>query len=331
MHDAALGPVLAEQLYQASVLQGFPDNQLGKLCHTDTLQGSLQHHVQVRADEPGRVAYFGIVAGLRLQQPAVFVVRRGHVQTGQCRQRIERRRCRQPGGQIRACHQTLGAVPELLDHQPVVFQRRKAHTQRNVDVLGQRIDASVGTFDLDLNLGVLGRETGDGLVEAHRCQSRRTADHHPALRFGFGTQDGLFGSFGLDQHGHAMSVIVTPAFGHRESAGRAVNQAHTQALLEPGNTAAELGLGDPQLATCRREAKALDHLDEIKQIVEIKHPATSFSEPGVCSAVTLASRPGLRNAPGYSAVRNASTGTVNASPASTLDRWAACSSMSCEP
>ncbi|EGH25671.1 hypothetical protein PSYMO_31342, partial [Pseudomonas amygdali pv. mori str. 301020] len=74
-----------------------------------------------------------------------------------------------------------------------------------------------------------------------------------------------------------------------------MNQSYTQALFQPRNTTAELGLGNPQFAACWRKAEAFDHLNEIKQIIEIKHPATSLSEPRVCSAMASLSIPGFRS------------------------------------
>ncbi len=192
------------------------------------------------------------------------------------------------------CNQPLRAVAQRFDHQTVVFQRRKTYPQRDVDVLAQRIDTPVGAFDVHLHFGVRRHETGNGLIDAHGRHRWRATDDHLALGFGFGTLNGFFGRVGLHQHRHAMAVIITTAFSHGKLAGRTVNQANAQALFQPGNAPTELGLGDPELAAGRRKASAFDHLDEIKQIVEIKHPATSFSEPRVCSAVASASRPGLR-------------------------------------
>ncbi len=76
---------------------------------------------------------------------------------------------------------------------------------------------------------------------------------------------------GLDQHGQAMAVVVLADLGDGKAPGRALDQAHAQALFQQGDAPAQLGLGQVERAAGGGKALVLDHLDKVVKVVEVLH------------------------------------------------------------
>jgi len=133
------------------------------------------------------------------------------------------------------------------------------------------IDAPVGRFQMHLHARIGDHEVRDHAGHARVEQRDRACHaHHPA-RFRTGELDGFLGRFRLDQHGFAVRVEILADLGHREVPRRALDQAHAEALLEHGDAAAELRLGNAERAAGWREAAPIDDLREVIEVVQVQH------------------------------------------------------------
>ncbi|SKB48470.1 hypothetical protein SAMN06295937_10072 [Sphingopyxis flava] len=153
---------------------------------------------------------------------------------------------------IKAAHDEIGRL-----------QRREANTDRDIEALGDHVDASVAAFQMHLDGGVLEHEPGDQRAELEVGERNRAAYPNDAARFGADLRDHLFGGLGFDQHGDAAIMELAANLGDGKMARRAVEQAHTQALLQQQDAAAEFGFLNAERASGGREAAVIDRLDEV--------------------------------------------------------------------
>jgi hypothetical protein len=98
-----------------------------------------------------------------------------------------------------------------------------------------------------------------------------TTDPHDALGHGTNPIDRFLRRFGFDQHGDAMPVVRVSNLRHSEPAGRALDQADPEALLEQADAAAEPGAWHAECPRGGCEAAVFDHLGEEVEIVEVLH------------------------------------------------------------
>ena len=75
----------------------------------------------------------------------------------------------------------------------------------------------------------------------------------------------------LDQHGDAVPMVCVSDLRHSEPAGRAVDQADAEALLEQPDASAEPGAWHAERPCGCCEAAVFDHLGEEVKIVEVLH------------------------------------------------------------
>ncbi|MCY1249019.1 hypothetical protein D9M72_625190 [compost metagenome] len=90
--------------------------------------------------------------------------------------------------------------------------------------------------------------------------------------------DGLGGRRRFHQHRHTVPVEHLANLGHREVPRRTLDQPHAQALLQPGDSPAQLRFGFTQCAAGRVETAVLHHLGEIVEVVEVFHFSVPLAE-----------------------------------------------------
>ena len=86
-----------------------------------------------------------------------------------------------------------------------------------------------------------------------------------------GCDDGSLCSIGLDQHGLAVAVIDLTHLSDPELAGRALDETHSQPLLQGGYAAAEFGFGLADCPSSRSETSMFHSLREVIELIEIWH------------------------------------------------------------
>ena len=173
------------------------------------------------------------------QLPDMFTLRHTQIHTGQHRQigRIGRHAVNLK--QAWTGHQTLTAIGQHPQHQIAVRQWRRPHPNGNIDPLADHIDRPVGFLKMNRHARISHHEGRDHRPHAGIKQGHRTSHSHHAARLGLRQCNRLIGGIGLDQHGLAMHVIGLASLGDRKTAGRALQQAHTEPLFQQGQPTTE--------------------------------------------------------------------------------------------
>ena len=152
-------------------------------------------------------------------------------------------------------------------------------TQRDVEPLGDEVDATIRQVDRDLDVRI-------GLEELRkqRSQERLSDRHrrcHPQASAGLTLliRDRLLRGFEAREGSLRLLDERGPRIGQRKASGRAAQELGAEVLLELGDLAAHARLRHPELRCRRAEAACLYHAyeDESSVEVQVSHGRDSLS------------------------------------------------------
>ena len=205
------------------------------------------------------------------QMPHVIILRRAEIETRQRRQIGRYPRCTDPFEQRGTRDEALATVTERAHHEITVLQRRRTHSNRDVDRFADDVDAPVRRFEVQLHARILREERRKHRGDARIQQRDRARDADDAARFGAREFDRFLCRLRLDEHRLAMGVVVLTDLRDREAARRTLNQPNAEPLFEQRDAPAEFRFRDAERATGRRKTAVVDHFGEVIEVVEILH------------------------------------------------------------
>jgi hypothetical protein len=171
-----------------------------------------------------------------------------------------------------------------------------AHANGHVDSLVNEIDAPIGheTMHLQPRMGGQKRWQARGY---RGLESERAADPNKTARFPLHSERGFLGGFRLDHRRSGVLEDLTSNLGQTHARGAAVEQPHSESLLEQRNSPADAGLGHAQRSGTGGKAAILDHGDEELEIIEVaQHCPSEVPSVAAGYAVLFARAVGARDA-----------------------------------
>ena len=275
MGDTLRQPPIRQHHFQVAATHRVGAHGFRQQGDADAALGHRLHHREVEAGD-ARLQFDPAHLAIRAMQfPALAGVVLADAEGDVLGKPLRRFR---PAGAIqvlRAGDQQLLDLAEAAHHQAAVVVQLAAHAYRDVHAFVDDVHPAVADDQLQADFRVQGHEFRQQFRELLLRHRHRHADPHRTARFRAQAIHRLARGLRLGQHRLRMAMHAGADIGHRETSGRALQQAHAEFALQCADAPAQARLGNAQRTFGRGETTVVDDGGEVVQVVEILHADNS--------------------------------------------------------
>ena len=142
---------------------------------------------------------------------------------------------------------------------------------RDVIALIDEVDLPIVVNEFDRHSGIAIEKPRDGRSQMQDAEGHRRRDSQRAARLRLKARDLELSVFDFFERADAAPIQLRTCFGETQAAGRAIQQARAEFLLQPGDSLAHDWLRRFERLRRRGEARQFDDLDEDGDVGEVLH------------------------------------------------------------